>query len=52
MTRTDVMADWEYAETLAALMIAHGIDRHKVDAWLSTLAEFLTMRLEQLETPA
>ena len=50
MTRTDVMADWEYAENLAALMIQHGIDRRKVDAWLSTLAEFLTLRLERMET--
>lgn len=49
MTRTDIMADWERAEELAALMIQHGIDRRKVDAWLTTLAEFLTMRLERLE---
>jgi hypothetical protein len=49
MTRTDIMADWDRCEILAARMIAVGIDRRKVDDWLAVVAEFLRLRLEQLE---
>jgi hypothetical protein len=50
MTRTDVLTDWNRCEELAAHMIAIGIDRHRVDAWLATVAEFLELRLQLIES--